>query len=57
MGNKIAGFLIGLVLSLPLYTVVQLRRAGIGFDSVTDAVGTWTMIVLGLLMMAASIFS
>jgi hypothetical protein len=56
MGIKIAGVILGLVLTLPLYTVIQLRRAGLGFDSTADAIGTWVIISLGLAMIAASIF-
>lgn len=57
MNNKIGGFIIGLVLALPLYTLIQLRRAGQKLDSTTELVAYWVMITLGVAMMIASVFS
>lgn len=57
MNNKIGGFIIGFVLTLPLYTLIQLRRAGQKLDSTNELVAHWVIITLGVLMMIASILS
>lgn len=47
---------IGAVFAVPtLYVVVQSRRAGVGFESTSDAVGTWFMVALGVICMIAGL--
>jgi len=57
VSNRIASFIIGLILALPLYTLIQLRRAGEKLDSTTELVASWIMITLGALMMVGSFLS
>lgn len=49
--------MIGLMLVMPLWTLIEMRRSGLKLDSTTELVGTWVMVALGVFTMIASVLN